>query len=69
MIPLVMGKKRQAKMNIVGAVAVGQVPMVMTFDQNHVNYLAEHLGAALEQAYQVYALFGEMDEGGDPFGE
>ena len=61
------GKKLYVK--TVGEVAVAQVPMVMTFDENHVEYLAEHLGAALQQAYEIYALFGSMEEAEDPFGE
>lgn len=61
-----MGKKKGTQ--IVGTVARNQVPMIMTFDEDHVEYIKEHLGASLEQAYQIYALFGDM--GGyedDPF--
>ena len=64
-------KKRQTKRYIetIGRVAVPQVPMIVTFEQKHVDYIAEHLGTALEKAYQIYALFGDLEEEEDPFGD
>ena len=62
-------KKKTKGVQTLGRVAVAQVPMMMTFDQDHVDYVAEHLGAALDQAYQIYALFGDMGEDEDPFEE
>ena len=46
---------------------MAQVPMVVTFDDDHVEYISKHLGSALEQAYQIYALFGDLGEEEDPF--
>lgn len=43
--------------------------MLMTFDENHVEFVAEHLGDALERAYQVIDLFGDMGGDFDPFGD
>ena len=50
-----------------GYVAVAQVPMLMTFDEDHVNFIANHLGDALEQSYNIIDMFGEYDDDFDPF--
>lgn len=50
-----------------GYVAVAQVPMLMTFDEDHVNFIAKHLGDALEQSYNIIDMFGEYDDDFDPF--
>lgn len=65
-----MGKRRDKKIvETLGHVVVAQVPMLMTFDENHVEFVAEHLGDALERAYQVIDLFGDMGGDFDPFGD
>ena len=64
-----MARKKQKTVDTLGYVAVAQVPMIMTFDDAHVEYVADHLGSALERAYEVIDLFGDMGEGFDPFGD
>lgn len=41
--------------------------MIMTFDEDHVEFVAEHLGSALERAYQIIDMFGDMGGDMDPF--
>jgi hypothetical protein len=71
MVNFIMARKKKKKgTDIIGTVARNQVPMIMTFDEDHIEYIKEHLGASLEQAYQIYALFGDMgDVDTDPFEE
>lgn len=65
-----MGRKREQRYtNSVGIVARAQVPMVFTFDENVVEYIAEHLGNSLEMSYKVLDLFTDsQDEDEDYFG-
>lgn len=45
-----------------GYLVRNQVPMIMTFNEKEVEYICEHLGAAMEQAYQIYAFFHDTEE-------
>jgi len=47
---------------MIGHVVKTQVPMIMTFDEDHVEFVCEHLAEAMERAYQVYAFFGDPGE-------
>lgn len=62
-----MARKNKKIVETLGYVAVAQVPMIMTFDKAHVEFVSEHLGSSLERAYQVIDFFGGMDEDSDPF--
>lgn len=62
-------KKKKRVVEALGHVAVAQVPMIVTFDEDHVEFVAEHLGNALERAYQVIDMFGDMGGDMDPFGD
>lgn len=48
---------------MVGVVSRAQVPIIVTFDDDHVELIANSLGNAIETAYSVYAMFGNLDEG------
>lgn len=61
--------KKKKIVQTLGYVASAQVPMIMTFDEVHAQFVANHLGSALERAYEVIDLFGDMDEDFNPFGE
>ena len=60
-------KKKKRVVETLGYIAVAQVPMIMTFDEDHVEFVAEHLGSALERAYQIIDMFGDMGGDMDPF--
>jgi hypothetical protein len=61
------GNRYNKSVEPVGHVIVPQVPMIITFDEDHVEFVAEHLGQALERAYQVIDLFGDAGYDFDPF--
>ena len=46
-------------------VSVAQVPMIMTFDEDHVEYIGDHLGEAILKAYELYAMFGDLQHQDD----
>lgn len=63
-----MAKRRKKKIvETLGQVVVAQVPMLITFDEDHVEFIGEHLGDALERAYQVIDMFGDLGGRFDPF--
>ena len=45
---------------IIGTVVRNQTPMIMTFDEDHVEFVCGHL-AAMEQAYSIYAFFHDEE--------
>lgn len=47
---------------ITGKVQVALVPMIFTFDENEVEYVAETLGNSIQEAYEIMDLFGSMAE-------
>lgn len=55
-----MMKYRHSNKIPLAQVSVAQVPMIMTFDEAHVEYVGEHLGQAIEKAYELYAMFGDL---------
>lgn len=70
MLIFCMGKREARKfVETLGHVMVAQVPMIVTFDRNHAEFIGEHLGNSIEKAYQVISMFGDSEEGFDPFDE
>jgi hypothetical protein len=59
--------KKKKNIEYYGTVMGSQVPMIITFDENHVEYIAKHLGEAIERAYEIFDFFGVEDQGSDPF--
>ena len=63
-----MARKKKSKLvNYHGTVMWTQVPKIITFDENHVEYICEHLGDAIQRSYEIFDLFGNMGEDEDPF--
>lgn len=38
-----------------------QTPMIMTFDEEHVEFICEHLAEAMDRAYKVYEFFSDEE--------
>jgi hypothetical protein len=45
----------------IGTVVRNQVPMLITDNEEHVEFVCEHLAAAMEQAYTIYAFFHDEE--------
>lgn len=39
-----------------------QVPMIMTFNEEEVEFICHHLAEAMDRAYKVYDFFSERNE-------
>jgi hypothetical protein len=59
--------KKKKYIKYYGEILRPQVPMIMTYDEDHVKYIASHLGEAIERAYQIFDLFDDKDDDFDPF--
>ena len=53
---------------IVGQVVRNQVPMLVTFEEDEVDYICEVLGQSIVMAYNVIDMFTDREEwGGDEY--
>ena len=54
---------------MIGTVARNQVLMFMSFDEEHVEFVAESLAHSMEMAYNTWSFFSEDDPEVDPWEE
>lgn len=54
---------------VIGKVMKAQTPMLISFEESTVEYIADYLYQALEQSYSIIDLFGQLDTDFDPFDE
>jgi hypothetical protein len=54
----------QGAIMVVGVIDKTNTPMVMTFDNNLVEMIADALGNQIQMAMSVYQMFGEVEEEG-----
>ena len=47
---------------MIGHVVKNQIPIFLSFDEEHVEYVCEHLAEAMERAYLVYEFFRERED-------
>jgi hypothetical protein len=60
-------KKKKKIVETLGHVVVAQIPMIITFDEDHVEFVADYLESAMNRSYEIIDMFGDLGGDFDPF--